>query len=75
MITEQIVVGIYLRYLPEDLGAQVRDLAPNLNRHIRRGNKPRAGKRPLFSLQGRKVGAAQAPARTHSAPSPASYPV
>ena len=27
LITEQIVVGIYLRYLPEDLGAQVRDLA------------------------------------------------
>ena len=26
-ITEQLVVGIYLRYLPEDLGAQVRDLA------------------------------------------------
>ena len=29
MITEQIVVGIYLRYLPEDLGAQMRDLAPD----------------------------------------------
>ena len=29
MITEQIVVGIYLRYLPEDLGAQVRGLAPD----------------------------------------------
>ena len=27
MITEQIVVGIYLRYLPEDLGAEVRELA------------------------------------------------
>ena len=27
MVTEQIVVGIYLRYLPEDLGAQVPDLA------------------------------------------------
>ena len=27
VITEQIIVGIYLRYLPEDLGAQVRDLA------------------------------------------------
>ena len=27
--TEQIMVGIYLRYLPEDLGAQVRDLAPD----------------------------------------------
>ena len=26
-ITEQIAVGIYLRYLPEDLGAEVRDLA------------------------------------------------
>ena len=29
VIIEQIVVGIYLRYLPEDLGAQVRDLAPD----------------------------------------------
>ena len=28
MITEQGVVRIYLRYLPEDLGAQVRGLAP-----------------------------------------------
>ena len=27
VITEQLVVGIYLRYLLEDLGAQVRDLA------------------------------------------------
>ena len=27
VITEQIVVGIYLRYLPEELGAQVRNLA------------------------------------------------
>ena len=27
VITEQIVVGIYLRYLPEDLGTEVRDLA------------------------------------------------
>ena len=27
VITEQIVVGIYLRYLPEELGPQVRDLA------------------------------------------------
>ena len=27
VITEQIVVGVYLRYLPEELGAQVRDLA------------------------------------------------
>ena len=26
VIAEQIVVGIYLRYLPEDLAAQVRDL-------------------------------------------------
>ena len=26
---EQNVVGIYLRYLPEELGAQVRDLAPD----------------------------------------------
>ena len=29
MITEQIVLGIYLRYLREDLGAQVRDLTPD----------------------------------------------
>ena len=29
MITEQIVGGIYLRHLPEDLGAQVGDLAPD----------------------------------------------
>ena len=29
MITKQIVVGIYLRYLPEKMGAQVRDLAPD----------------------------------------------
>ena len=29
VIAEQIVVGIYLRYLPEDLGAPVRDLAPD----------------------------------------------
>ena len=29
MITEQIVMGTYLRYLPEELGAQVRDLAPD----------------------------------------------
>ena len=29
VITKQTVVGIYLRYLPEDLGAQVRDLAPD----------------------------------------------
>ena len=29
MITEQIVVGIYLRYLHEALGAQVRKLAPD----------------------------------------------
>ena len=29
VITEQIVVGIYLRYLPEELGAQGRDLAPD----------------------------------------------
>ena len=27
MITEQTVVGSYLRYLPENLGAQVRDMA------------------------------------------------
>ena len=26
MIADQIVVGIYLRYLPEELGSQVRDL-------------------------------------------------
>ena len=29
VITEQMVVGIYMRYLPEDLGAQVRDMAPH----------------------------------------------
>ena len=29
VITEQTVVGIYLRYLPEDLGAQLRDLVPD----------------------------------------------
>ena len=29
VIAEQIVVGIYLRYLPKDLGAQVRDLSPD----------------------------------------------
>ena len=29
VITEQIVAGIYLRYLPEDLGAQVRQMAPD----------------------------------------------
>ena len=29
VITEQIVVGIYLRYVPEELGAQVRDLVPD----------------------------------------------
>ena len=29
VITEQIVVGIYQLYLPEDLGAQVRDMAPD----------------------------------------------
>ena len=29
VFTEQIMVGIYLRYLPEELGAQVRDLAPD----------------------------------------------
>ena len=47
----------------------------NLNHPARRRNKPRAGKRSQYSLQGRKVGAAQAPARTHSAPSPTSSPV
>ena len=47
----------------------------NLNRPTRRRNKPRAGKRSQFSLQGRKVGAAQAPARTRNAPSPTSSPV
>ena len=46
----------------------------NLNHPIRRESKPRAGKRSQFSFQGRKVGAAHAPARTHSAPSPASSP-
>ena len=29
VITEQIVVSVYLRYLPKELGAQVRDLAPD----------------------------------------------
>ena len=29
LITKQIVVGIYLRHLPEELGAQSRDLAPD----------------------------------------------
>ena len=28
-ITEQVVVRIYLRYLPEDLGVQVRELEPD----------------------------------------------
>ena len=29
VITEQIVVGLYLRYLPENVGAQVRNLPPD----------------------------------------------
>ena len=40
--------------------------ARKLNHPIRRGNKPMAGERPQVSLLGRKVGAAHAPARTHS---------
>ena len=47
----------------------------DLNHPIRRGNKPRAGERSQFSIQGRKVGAAQAPARTHSVPPPADSPI
>ena len=47
----------------------------NLNHFIRRGNKPRSERRSQCSIQGKKVGAAQAPARTHSAPSLASSPV
>ena len=34
VITEQIVVSIYLRYLPEELGVQVRDLAPDADLEI-----------------------------------------
>ena len=51
--------------------ASLLPMGPNLNHPTRRGNKPRAGKRAQFSFQGQEVGAAQAPARTHSVPSPA----
>ena len=43
---------------------------PNLNHPTRRESKLRAGKRSQILLQGRKVGAAQAPARTHTARRP-----
>ena len=41
-------------------------MGANLNHLTRRGNKPRARDRSRFSLVGRKVGAAQAPARTQA---------
>ena len=44
---------------------RVPSLGISLNRPTRRWNKPRAGKRSQFSLQERKVGAAQVSARTH----------
>ena len=58
----------------QPLRDRVRRDGVNLNHPTRRGNKPSAGKRSQFSIQGRKVGAAQAPARTHSVPSPADSP-
>ena len=46
----------------------------NLNHPTRLGNKPRAGRRSQPSIQGREVGAAQAPARTHREPALATSP-
>ena len=47
----------------------------NLNHPTKRRNKPRAGRRSQLSIQGHEIGAAQAPARTHSVPSPADSPI
>ena len=60
LITKQIVVGIYLRYLPEELDAQVRDLAPNAELetlYIRQLSLLRLGKiaAPLTLCCGRRA--------------------
>ena len=47
---------------------------PNLNRPTRRGREPRAGQEVPILAKRRGVGAAQVPARTHSAPTLASSP-
>ena len=47
----------------------------NLNHPTRCGNKPRARRRSQVSIQGRMIGAAQAPARTRGVPYPADSPI
>ena len=47
----------------------------NLNHTPRRGRNSRAGKEVPMLAQGHRAGAAQAPARTHSVPTLANYPI
>ena len=46
----------------------------NLNHHIRRGRAPRAGREVAILAKGRRVGAAQVPARTQNVSALASSP-
>ena len=46
----------------------------NLNHPTRRRRRPRAGKEVPILAKGRRVGAAQVPARTHNVPTLASSP-